>query len=250
MTERHTALQSVREALDDITKAGDEARLQLHLLALEARHRKDDLAASIDGLERTLDRSVEQAVHAAARKTKQLTSTLQEFLARQGQPGDPGFVRVERIMTDDLRTCREGDTLSTPARLMWDHDCGSVVVLDDRDLLAGIITDRDLCMASYLQGLPLTAIRVGAVMTRNVQTCRTEQSVTQVAALMGQHQVHRMPVVNAHGHPMGIVSIADIVRQAHLLGAALAQDIIFQMLRSICQPRHRADGTPSQKAAE
>lgn len=251
MAERHTVLGSVKEALDDISAAGDEARLQLQLLALEARDRKDDLAASIDRLEHTIDRGVEQAVHAAASKTKQLTKTLQDFLERQGQQGQRASASVRSIMVEDLRTCRENDSLNVAAQLMWDHDCGTAVVLDDRDLLSGIITDRDVCMAGYLRGLPLTAIRVADVMTRSVHTCRGEQSITQAAALMGQHQIHRLPVVDGHGHPMGIVSIADIVRHAHVLGSPLAQDVTYQLLQAICQPRPGGARTSAgQVAAE
>lgn len=252
MTERHTALGSIKAALEDITAAGDEARLQVHLLALEARHRKGEIAASLEGLEQTLDRSVEQAMHAAASKTKQLTETLQGFLERQARQGASAAPPVSSIMVEDVRTCRENDSLNTAAQLMWDHDCGAVVVLSDQDLLAGIVTDRDVCMAGYLRGLPLTGIRVADVMTRSVQTCRGEESLHAVAALMGKHQIHRVVVVDGHGHPMGIVALADVVRHAHLLGTPLAQDLTYQLLRAICQPRQRAAGqsAESQTAAE
>lgn len=250
MTERHTALGAIKDALEDITAAGDEARLQVHLLALEARHRKGEIAAGLEGLEQTLDRSVEQAMHAAANKTKQLTETLQGFLERQARQGASAAPPVSAIMVEDVRTCRENDSLNTAAQLMWNHDCGSVVVLNDQDLLAGIITDRDICMAGYLRGLPLTSIQVADVMTRSVHTCRGEQSMSAAAALMGQHQVHRVVVVDGHGHPMGVVALADIVRHAHLLGTPLAQDLTYQLVRAICQPRQTtAEQSSSSQAA-
>jgi CBS domain-containing protein len=207
---------------------------------------------SLQGLEQTLDRSVEQAVHAAASKTKELTQTLQGFLERQPRQGAAAAPTVSSIMVEDVRTCRENDSLDAAARLMWDHDCGSAVVLNEQDLLAGIITDRDICMAGYLKGLPLASVRVADVMTRSVQTCRAEQSMTAVAALMGHHQIHRVVVVDGHGHPIGIVAIADVVRHAHLLGTPLAQDLTYQLLRAICQPRPRQAGQSSsdQAAAE
>jgi CBS-domain-containing membrane protein len=75
-------------------------------------------------------------------------------------------MRVEQLMTRDVKVCRAEDTLSRAAQLMWEHDCGCVPVIgtngDGR--LVGIITDRDIAMAAYTQGWPQSAIPVSTAM--------------------------------------------------------------------------------------
>ena len=58
-------------------------------------------------------------------------------------------------MTRDVKTCTIHDSLNGAARIMWDHDCGCAPVVDAHGKLVGIVTDRDICMAAYTQGVPL-----------------------------------------------------------------------------------------------
>ena len=58
---------------------------------------------------------------------------------------------VAQVMTRKVHTCRRGDTLHRAARLMWDHDCGAVPIVDERGHTVGMITDRDICMAVYIR---------------------------------------------------------------------------------------------------
>src|SRR5690606_32936140 len=71
-------------------------------------------------------------------------------------------VKIEEIMTRDVRTCSPDDTLATAAQVMWEMDCGVVPVTDREGKVVGIITDRDLAMAAHLQGVPLRESRVAS----------------------------------------------------------------------------------------
>jgi acetoin utilization protein AcuB len=51
---------------------------------------------------------------------------------------------VRDIMTDDVQSCRAGDSLQLAAKLMWDGDFGCVPVVDEERRVIGIITDRDI----------------------------------------------------------------------------------------------------------
>lgn len=61
-------------------------------------------------------------------------------------------------------TCNVNDSLEVPAKLMWDHNCGAVIVLNEFGKLAGVITDRDICMAALVQSRPLDQILVNSAM--------------------------------------------------------------------------------------
>jgi CBS domain-containing protein len=245
MTDSDPRLQTIKAALDDIGAAGDAARLQLHLLTMRARERTEGLAANIEALEHKLDRNIEQAVHMAASKTRQLSGVVREFLRHA--PAETGL-GVKAIMADAVCTCSPDDTLNGAAQRMWDRDCGAVPVINSDGTLAGIITDRDICMAAYTKGLPLDAIHVKDAMARHVHTCNPEDTLARAATLMAEAQVRRLPVIDAEGRLVGIVALADIARGASALGQPEAAELVFQMLRAISQRPHHV--SHEQQAAE
>jgi CBS domain-containing protein len=63
-------------------------------------------------------------------------------------------MRVEQLMTREVKVCTEADTLNRAAQLMWDSDCGCIPMISahgDGGLI-GVVTDRDIAMAAYTQG--------------------------------------------------------------------------------------------------
>jgi CBS domain-containing protein len=119
-------------------------------------------------------------------------------------------MKIIQMMTRDVRTCHPSDTLEQAARLMWEHDIGSVVVIDDAKQVIGVVTDRDACMAAYLRGVPLFALSVAVAMSKHVVTCHAEEPALGVARLMAKHKVHRIPVVDDAQRLVGIVSLNDL----------------------------------------
>lgn len=65
-------------------------------------------------------------------------------------------MKVKDVMTANVRRCFMSDNLVTAAGLMWDHDCGCVPVLNEEGLVVGMLTDRDICMAVFFQGVPMS----------------------------------------------------------------------------------------------
>src|SRR5260221_14218074 len=119
-------------------------------------------------------------------------------------------MKIIQMMSRDVKTCRPEDTLEQAAKLMWDHDIGSVVVVDEANQVVGMITDRDACMAAYTRGVPLFAIPVEVAMSTHVVTCHAEEAALGVARLMAKHKIHRIPVVDDPHHPVGLISLNDL----------------------------------------
>ena len=61
-------------------------------------------------------------------------------------------MKIENVMTRQVRTCAPGDNLNTAANVMWENDCGSVPVVDATGRAVGMLTDRDVCMAAFFHG--------------------------------------------------------------------------------------------------
>src|SRR5690606_29437634 len=108
-------------------------------------------------------------------------------------------MRVQELMTKEVQTCQPHHTLAEPARLMWECDCGVVPVVDDARRVVGMVTDRDICMATYTQGKPPSAIPVQSVMAKNVVSCRVDEDLASAEQKMQKAQVRRLPVVDQDG---------------------------------------------------
>jgi len=144
-------------------------------------------------------------------------------------------------MTQNVHCCDRDDSLERAAQLMWEHDIGAVVVVDGAGRPIAMLTDRDISMAAYIQGKPLAKIRVGEAMSKALVTVQTANSVSDVEQVMREHQVRRVPVVNAGGELAGIVSQNDLVREAARERETSNKEIsaveVTATLAAISQPR-------------
>jgi CBS domain-containing protein len=123
-------------------------------------------------------------------------------------------MKIKDVMTSNVRTCFMSDNLATAAQLMWDHDCGCVPVLSEGARVVGMLTDRDICMASYFQGVPLSGIQVSTVMSRQLIVCSSDDDLSAAERIMREKKVRRLPVLNKQGRLVGLLSISDIARRA------------------------------------
>jgi CBS domain-containing protein len=149
------------------------------------------------------------------------------------------MVRVDQLMSHPVVTCRTDDNLNSVAALMWDHDCGVVPIVDEAGRLAGILTDRDICMAAYTQGRRLHEIPVASVMSRQVHVCRPDDPIARAEESMELHQVRRIPVVDGVGRPVGLLSLNDLARQSAQASASQRGLLMgfARTLAAICRPR-------------
>lgn len=125
-------------------------------------------------------------------------------------------MRVEQLMSHDVKVCLADDTLNRAAELMWNHNCGFLPVVRDEAsrVLTGVITDRDIAMAAYTQGKMLSAVPVSVAMARAARVCHPSDDISTAEGLMRLKQVHRLPVIDNDGRVVGVVSLNDIARNA------------------------------------
>ena len=124
-------------------------------------------------------------------------------------------MKVADLMTPDVKACTIHESLNTAARIMWDHDCGCAPVVDAHGKLVGIVTDRDIAMAAYTQGVPLGSIPVERVMSPKVISCSRTDDLEAAHRLMRTYEIHRIPVVDSRSRPVGILSLSDVINHWH-----------------------------------
>ena len=153
-------------------------------------------------------------------------------------------MKVQDWMTRDVATCLVDDTLNRAAQLMWEGDFGVVPVLGVDGTVVGVITDRDICMAAYTRGRPLAEIRVEDAMAKHLATCSPDSTIETALSLMKEASVRRLPVVDHHGKPVGVLSLNDLARGARRLGGTpegiKTRADVDETLASICRTRLRA----------
>jgi CBS domain-containing protein len=152
-------------------------------------------------------------------------------------------VRIEQLMTKDVATCGPDDTLNRAAQLMWERDCGFVPVVEstERRRVVGVVTDRDACMAAYTRGQSLPEIRVGDVMSTGIRGCKPSDDLAAAEETMRGAQVHRLPVVDDADQLLGVISLADIAREAARQTGSKSREVspaeIGETIERIRQPR-------------
>lgn len=157
-------------------------------------------------------------------------------------------MNVQEIMTRPVVTCRPTDSLHFAAKLMWEHDCGAIPVIDDTGKLVGIVTDRDICMATYTQGKAPQAIAVTEAMAKQVFSGRFNDSLESLERLMSDKQIRRIPIVDGNQRPIGIVSMNDIARYtASASKKGNLEHMFARTLAAICRP-HTAIQAISMRA--
>jgi CBS domain-containing protein len=135
-------------------------------------------------------------------------------------------MRISECMTRDVRLVSPDDTIERAAQIMGSVDAG-VLPVTDGERLVGMITDRDIAIRGVGEGCGPSA-RVGDVMSQEVKYCFDDAETDEVLDNMAQIQVRRLPVVDHHKRLVGIISLADLDREA--------PDRSGQALRGITQP--------------
>lgn len=164
----------------------------------------------------------------------------------------PGSVRlggsVSQVMTRDVQSCGPGDTLHRAAQIMWDRDCGAVPIVEASGRIAGIITDRDLAMGAYTQGLPLVAIPVGRVASSVVHSVRVGSTVDDAVAVMRTRRVRRVVVLDENQKLAGVIALADVARFVSELGPS-RKDAALVLADLIATLSERRQSSPSRRPA-
>ena len=124
------------------------------------------------------------------------------------------------IMHAGVTCIGEHETLSAVAHQLRDLGVGALSVWGDEDRLHGMITDRDIvikCLAARHDPRVTTADELAQGSTYHIGG---EASIEQMLAVMQDHQIRRLPVIDNH-RLVAMISEADIAR--HLREHAVAE---------------------------
>ena len=105
-------------------------------------------------------------------------------------------------------------TVCQAAALMRHHHIGDVLVQDDsgeRPVPIGIVTDRDIVVEVVAAELDPRTLRLGDLLLAPLVTAEAEDTCEDTVRLMAMNGVRRMPVVDANGALIGVVTLDDLL---------------------------------------
>jgi len=118
-------------------------------------------------------------------------------------------MKIREVPPGRLVAVSPQSTVAEVAREMRLEDCDSVAVMGDGRLV-GIITERDLVRA-IADGVDPKQATASVVMTPNPATVTIEEDVSVVALKMMRLGIRHLPVVDAIGKPVGLLSARNLV---------------------------------------
>jgi CBS domain-containing protein len=121
-------------------------------------------------------------------------------------------MKISECMTQDVQLVSPDDSIERAAQIMGSSDTG-VLPVSDGERLVGMITDRDIAVRGVAEGCGPEA-RVGDIMSQEVKYCFDDAEADEVLVNMAEIQVRRMPVVDHDKRLVGIISLADLDREA------------------------------------
>ncbi|SFB37874.1 CBS domain-containing protein [Amycolatopsis marina] len=106
------------------------------------------------------------------------------------------------------------EPLATVAELLArlsEHNVGAMVVVDQDQVVVGIVSERDVVRKLHEHGAALLERPVADIMTTVVATCTPEDAVDSLSVVMTERRIRHVPVLT-DGRLSGIVSIGDVVK--------------------------------------
>lgn len=114
------------------------------------------------------------------------------------------------VMTANPACCTPETPLDQVAKLMVQHDCGEIPVIDAAEQPIGVVTDRDIVCRVVAEGKNPMAYTAEICMSQPAVTVPTTATMEDVRATMEKHQIRRVPVVDEQGCCAGIIAQADV----------------------------------------
>lgn len=135
-------------------------------------------------------------------------------------------MNVQDIMQVEITTISPDTSVRAAAALMQALDVGILPICEDGRPI-GVVTDRDIVIRLIPKAGLDADLPVSRIMSQPVLTCRADDCIRTVAAIMGDRQVRRLIALDDDGRIVGIVTVGDIARDAD---EALAGEILGEVV--------------------
>ena len=119
-----------------------------------------------------------------------------------------------KLSERELITVNENDQLLEAIKKLAKYRIGAIPVINSNKKLTGIISERDIVKElAKKEDLDYSTLFVHQLMTKKVICCESDVLSDKLMELMTKNKVRHIPIVDNSNHPIGIVSIGDVVNR-------------------------------------
>lgn len=129
-------------------------------------------------------------------------------------------MQVQKVMTTNVHLADPNMTIRDAAREMRAENIGWLPV-GENDRLVGMVTDRDIVTRAVAEERSAGNTTVRDVMSAGICYCFEDDDVNEAAAVMADHQIRRLPVLNQDKRLVGVVALADLRKTDGAASSAL-----------------------------
>lgn len=150
-------------------------------------------------------------------------------------------MKVKDVMVGTPAYCGSDTNLGAAVEILWNRNCGILPIVNAHEKVVGVVTDRDLCIALGTRNRLPGEIAVGQVASGQVFACKPDDDIRAALTTMAQAKVRRLPVLNADGKLLGILSMDDVVLRAEAgfggKAPELSYDAVVDTLKKLYRPQ-------------
>ena len=118
---------------------------------------------------------------------------------------------ILKVKGSKVWTVKPNQTIREALKILVDQKIGALLVLDEKERIVGIISERDIVRGCYQNAKTLDAMPVSQLMTKEIAIGSPEDETSYIMGVMTQKRVRHIPVVS-EGKLQGMVSIGDVVK--------------------------------------
>lgn len=150
---------------------------------------------------------------------------------------------MHATINTSIVTVEETESALTAARLMKESEAGCLIVVRRDGTLSGIVTGRDLVLKVMAPNKPAHSVKVSEVMTSSPTTApASDIDIKALARILARARVRRLPIVDEHNHPVGIITLEDMLvytaDMLHSIGTAVSSYLTVARLKSVDLAHH------------
>ncbi len=157
-------------------------------------------------------------------------------------------MQVHDLMKSSPMACSASTNLAEAAAMLWNAGCGALPVVDQKQHVIGILTDRDICICCGTGNRRPSEVTAAQAMTQDVAVCHADDEIHRALKIMRFRKLRRLPVVSPDRTLLGMLSVSELLLYArHDEGSSseLSDEDVMSTLRGIyvhCPPHCECAG--------
>ena len=117
---------------------------------------------------------------------------------------------IKDIMKKNVKVAQSDMKITDAAKLMSKHHIGSLIILNKKGDITGILTDKDILTDVVAKKKNLKKIQAQTIMTKNVITISPSRKIEEAVKLMKENKIDKLPVMDK-GKIIGMVTAKDLI---------------------------------------